>query len=211
VTLDEDTDGATARGSSPEFARSTLKAFPFEHSAMYVDPDPECDEGGWGAARSTAVPVAAVVAVAGAFAAIYGVERSLTYPELLGVAGQFAVMATVVVGHEAIHAVSYAALAGLSREEIAVEVGLFPDDSLDPVHFSVHPVVPVRRNAYAAGVAAPGLLIGVLPSVVALATGSSVALFVGLVGLLLVATDVAALVDLWRRPETVAAPDPAST
>jgi hypothetical protein len=102
---------------------------------MYVDPDPECDEEGWGTARATAAPLAVTIALGGAYVATYSLERLFTYPDLLGEYGlalQFVVLAALVVCHEAIHAGSY--------------------------------------------------------------------LLVGLYGVLLVATDVNALIDLWRPP-----------
>ncbi|WP_327050699.1 metalloprotease family protein [Halomicrococcus gelatinilyticus] len=179
---------------------------------MYVDPDPECDEAGWGTARSTAVAVTAAVAFGGTYVATYGLDRYLTYTDALGRYGvvlQFGVMIGLVVLHEAVHAVAYAILGGLSWDEIAVEVGLDFDDGLDPLHHSVHPARPLRRRAYYAGVAAPGVVLGLLPAALALATGSALAAFVGVVGLLLVSTDVPPLVEAWRHPEAMAVADPA--
>jgi hypothetical protein len=77
---------------------------------MYVDPDPECDEEGWGTARATAAPLAVAIALGGAYVATYSLERLFTYPDLLGEYGlalQFVVLAALVVCHEAIHAGSY--------------------------------------------------------------------------------------------------------
>ena len=178
---------------------------------MYVDPDPECDEEGWGTARSAAVAVAAAAAFGGGYVATYGVDRYLTYTESLGPHGvvvQFGVVAALVALHEAVHAVAYAAVGGLSWDEIAVEVELDFEDGLDPLHHSVHPARPVRRRAYYVGVVAPGVLLGILPATVGLATGSALATFVGLVGLLLISTDVGTLVEVWRHPETMAAAEP---
>jgi len=178
----------------------------------YVDPDPECDEEGWGTARSTAVAVTAAVAFGGSYVATYGLDQYSTYTEALGPNGvvlQFGVIAGLVVLHEIVHAVVYATVGGLSWEDIAVEVGLDFDDPLDPVHHSVHPTRPLRRRAYYAGVAAPGVVLGLLPATLALATGNALAMFVGVVGLLLLSTDVPALVGAWRHPEAIAASDTA--
>lgn len=178
---------------------------------MYVNPDPECDEEGWGEARSATVAVAVAAIAAGAYAMAYGVERYLTYTDHLGeygVALQFGVLAAVLLAHEAVHALAYATVGRLSWDEIEVEFELFPEDSHEPFDHSVHPVRPVRRWAYYVCVAAPGVLLGVVPATVALLTGHSLAMFVGLVGLLLVATDVGPLVEAWRHPDAVAAADP---
>ncbi|WP_440990607.1 DUF3267 domain-containing protein [Haloarchaeobius baliensis] len=177
---------------------------------MYVDPDPECHEDGWGEARSTVVGVTAALAAGGAYAATYGLEQYFAYTEALpaGVLLQFAVIAAVLVAHEAVHAVAYATVGGCSRDEIAVEAGIEFGDGLDPVHHSVHPTRPIRRSAYWACLAAPTLLLGVVPAAVGLLTGSALATFVGVVGLLLVSTDVAPAVTAWRHPERVAAPAP---
>lgn len=177
-----------------------------------MDPDPECDEEGWGTARAAAAPVAVAVALGGAYVGTYGLERFFDYVTMLGEYGvvvQFGVLAAVVAAHEAIHAVAYAVLCGLSRDEVAVEAALFPDGSLDPLHVSVHPDRAVRRWRYAVGVAAPGVLLGLVPSAVGLATDNPLAAFVGLYGVLLVATDVPALVEAWTLPDYVAASDPA--
>jgi hypothetical protein len=63
---------------------------------------------------------------------------------------------------------------------------------------------------YYAGLAAPGLVLGVLPAAVGLATGDPLATFVGVAGVLLVATDVAPLVAACRRPEAIRASEPAA-
>lgn len=179
---------------------------------MYVDPDPECDEEGWGAARSAAVPAVAVVAFGGGYVATYGLDQYLTYTELLGPHGvvlQFALIAGLIALHEALHGAAYAAVGGLSWDEIDVEVGLELEDGFDPIRHSVHPARPVRRWVYYAGVAAPGLVLGFVPAAIALLTGNPLAMFVGVVGLLLLSTDVGALVTAWRDPESIAVSDPA--
>jgi hypothetical protein len=47
---------------------------------MYVDPDPECHEEGWGTARSTAVGVAMALAFGGTYVVAYGFDQYLTTP-----------------------------------------------------------------------------------------------------------------------------------
>jgi hypothetical protein len=180
---------------------------------MYVDPDPECAEEGWGTARATAAPVAVATAVAGAYVLTYGADRFFTYPDALGEYGlalQFVLLGGLLVAHEAVHALSYATLAGLSPAEIEVEAELLPDGSYDPVHLSVHPARPVRRSAYAAGVAMPGLVLGVAPAAVGLFTGHPLVTFVGLAGIVLVATDVETLVALSRRADAASRPESTS-
>ncbi len=179
---------------------------------MYVDPDPECDEEGWGTVRSAVVPAVAIVAFGGSYVTTYGLDRYLTYTELLGPHGavlQFALIAGVVVLHEGIHAAAYAIASGLSWDEIEVDVELDLEGGVDPIRHSVHPARPVRRWVYYVGIAAPGVVLGVVPSAVAVATGNPLAMFVGVVGLVLLSTDVGALVTAWRNPESIAASDPA--
>ena len=177
---------------------------------MYVDPDPECHEDGWGAARSTAVGATAALAVGGAYVATYGLAQYLTYADALpaGELLQFAVIAAVFVAHEAAHAIAYATVGRCSWDEIRVEAGIEFGEGLDPIHHSVHPTRPVPRTAYWLCLAAPTLLLGVVPAAVGLATGSALATFVGIVGLLLVGTDVDPAVTAWRYPERVAVPAP---
>lgn len=177
---------------------------------MYVDPDPECHEDGWGAARSTAVGATAALAVGGAYVATYGLAQYLSYADALpaGELLQFAVIAAVFVGHEAVHAIAYATVGRCSWDEIRVEADIEFGEGLDPVRHSVHPTRPVPRTAYWLCLAAPTLLLGVVPAAVGLVTGSALATFVGIVGLLLVGTDVDPAVTAWRYPERVAAPAP---
>lgn len=179
---------------------------------MYVDPDPECNEEGWGTARSMAVPAAAVAAFGGGYVMRYGLDQYLTYTELLGPYGvwlQFAVIAAVVVLHETLHGLAYVAVSGLSWSEIEVEFTVDTGSAVDPVHHSVHPTRPIRRRAYYLGVAAPGVMLGFLPATVGLVSGNPLAMFVGIVGILLISTDVNALITAWRRPSIVAVSDPA--
>jgi len=179
---------------------------------MHVDPDPECNEEGWGEARSMAVTIAAVVAFGGGYVATYGVDRYLTYTESLGPHGvflQFGVTVGLVVLHEVIHAVAYATIGNLSWSEIEVKVGFDFEDTFDPLDHSVHPARPIHQWAYIVGVAAPGIVLGVVPAALALVTGDALAMFVGLIGLLLITTDVGALVEAWRHPETISVSDPA--
>lgn len=178
---------------------------------MYVDPDPECDEEGWGTTRSVVVPAVAIVAFGGAYVGTYGLDRYLTYTELLGPNGvvlQFAVMAGLIAFHEVIHAVTYATVGGLSWDDIDVEFAFEFEDGYDPLHHSVHPARPVRRWVYYVGVAAPGIVLGFVPALVALLTGNPLAMFVGVIGLLLLSTDVGSLVSAWRNPEAMAVSEP---
>lgn len=176
---------------------------------MYVDPDPECHEDGWGEARSTAVGVAVATAGLSCYAAVHGLDQYFTYTAHLGPHGpvlQFAVLLGVLVAHEAVHALAYRLLAGVGWGGIAVELSY--EGGLDPLHHSVHPTRAVRRRAYYASVLAPTVLLGAVPTAVGVVTGHSLATFVGTVGLLLLGTDVGTLVQAWRHPETIAVADP---
>jgi len=117
---------------------------------------------------------------------------------------QFALMAVLLAAHEAVHAAAYV-LGGRSWDEVDVAFELFPSGTYDPVRVSVQPAVPMNRWAYRFGVALPGLLLGVLPSALAVATGNPLAMFVGLFGTVLLPPDVETLLDTWRAPGTLAA------
>ncbi|WP_415379768.1 hypothetical protein [Halosimplex sp. TS25] len=174
---------------------------------MYADPDPECDDTEWGTVRAVAVPVAVAAAFAGAYLAVYGLDRYLDYAAMLGPRGewlQFAVMAGVVGLHGAVHAAAYALLGEGSWRDVTAEMSLFPG-GIDPVRVSVRPDGPIRRSAYLAGIAAPGVLLGFVPAAWALATGNPLALFVGLVGVLLTGSDVGELLDTMRSPDAAGA------
>ncbi|WP_436927767.1 hypothetical protein [Halosimplex amylolyticum] len=170
---------------------------------MYADPDPECDDAEWGRGRAMPVPVAVAAAFAGVYLAVYGFDRYLDYAAMLGPRGewlQFAVVAGVVGLHGAVHAVAYALLGEGSWRDAAVDASLFPG-GVDPVRVTVFPDGPIRRSAYLVGVAAPGVLLGVVPATWALVTGNPLALFVGLVGVLLTGSDVGELIETARAPD----------
>ena len=173
---------------------------------VYADPDPECAEDDRGATRAVAVPLAVAAAFAGVYVGTYGVDRYLDYVTMLGPRGewlQFVVMGGLVVGHGAVHAITYAVLGEGSWRDVRVDVSLFPD-GLDPVRVAVLPDGPIRRSAYLLGVAAPGLLLGVTPCAWALLTGTPLALFVGLVGVLLTGSDVSELLATLGVSDTAA-------
>ncbi len=172
---------------------------------MYADPDPECDDDAWGRVRAVGVPVAVAAAFAGVYVATYGFDRYLDYTAMLGPRGdvlQFALLAGVVVLHGAVHAVAYALLGEGSWRDVTVDASLFPG-GLDPVRVAVLPAGPIRRSAYLVGVAAPGVILGVVPAMWALATGNPLALFVGLVGVLSAGSDVSESLDAIRHPDVV--------
>lgn len=181
---------------------------------MYADPDPECDdEDAWGTVRTTAVPLAVAAAFAGPYLVAYGFDRSLDYAAMLGPDGewlQFAAMGGLLVLHGAVHAVAYALLGEGSWRDVTVEASLFPG-GIDPVSVSVVPDASIRRSAYLVGLAAPGVLLGLAPAAWALATGSPLALFVGLVGILLTGSDVSELLGAVRSPDAAGVAEFASS
>ncbi|MFC7197150.1 DUF3267 domain-containing protein [Halosimplex aquaticum] len=159
------------------------------------------------------MPVAVATAFAGVYLGAYGFDRYLDYAAMLGPRGewlQFAVMGGLVVLHGAVHAVAYALLCEGSWRDVAVEASLFPG-GLDPVQVFVVPTAQIRRSAYLVGVAAPGVLLGLVPAAWALATGNPLALFVGLVGILLTGSDIGELLDTVRSPDAAGAAEFASS
>lgn len=183
-------------------------------NTRYVDPDPECAEDRQETARAVGVPIAVAATVAGLYVGTYGVYRYLDYTAMLGERGtwlQFVVLAGLVVLHGLLHAAAYASLGGGTLRDVTLDVALSPQDSLEPLRVSVLPSTPMSRWAYRAGVAIPGVLLGLAPAAWALATGNPLALFVGLVGVLLTGSDVNALVDSSTHPDVVDDSEPVSS
>lgn len=166
--------------------------------SMYADPDPECDDDALGTAVSVGVPVAVTAVAVGAYVATYGLDRYLDYGAMLGPRGewlQFAVLGGLVVAHGVVHALAYALLGEGSWRAVRLDVSTDPS-GIDPVRVAVRPAGRIRRSAYALGVAAPGLLLGVAPAAWALVSGNPLAMFVGAVGLLICGSDAAELRDV---------------
>jgi len=159
---------------------------------MYADPDPECDDDAVGTVRAVAVPVAATAVAFAAYVGLYGLDGYLGYADLLGPCGewlQFPLLGGVVAAHGAVHAVAYAVLGERSWTDVTVDFEVAPG-GFEPVRVTVAPDGPIRRSAYLVGLAAPGLALGLAPAAWALATGNPLALFVGLVGVLVSGSDV---------------------
>jgi|GEM_PF-2545597 len=158
---------------------------------MYADPDPECDDDAVGTARSVAAPVATTAVAFAAYAALYGLDSYLGYVDLLGPNGewlQFLAMAGAVAAHGGVHAVAYAVLGAGSWTDVTLDVEVRPG-GFEPVRVAVVPGASIRRSAYLTGLAAPGVLLGLAPAAWALATGNPLALFVGLIGVLVSGSD----------------------
>lgn len=87
--------------------------------------------------------------------------------ESTGVLPMILIFAAAVVAHEAIHGITWALAARLKQSEIKYGV-LWK--TLTPY---AHPTVPITARAYRIGAAMPGLALGLLPSLVGLATGNA--------------------------------------
>jgi len=170
----------------------SLKSARARLGGMYADPDPECDDDAVGTARAVAVPVAAAAAAFAAYVGLYGLDGYFEYTEMLGPRGewlQFLLLAGVVAAHGAVHAVAYAVLGEGSWTDVTADVEIAPG-GFEPVRVTVLPGVSIPRSAYLVGLAAPGIALGLAPAAWALATGNPLALFVGLVGILVSGSDV---------------------
>lgn len=171
---------------------------------MYADPDPECADDEWGAGVAVGIPLVVTGAVLGAYVLAYGLDRYVEYADMLGPRGellQFAVIGGLLIVHGVVHAVAYALLGEGSWRAVSVEV-VTDTAGIDPVAVSVLPAGKIRRSAYVVGVAAPGVVLGLLPAAWALLIGNPLAMFVGAVGLLLTGSDVTELLDVLSVPHS---------
>lgn len=136
------------------------------------------------------------------YVSLYSLNRFLTYSDYLGEYGellQFGAMAVVVVIHEGIHAISFMVFGNLSWNQVEKQIAVNPSETYDPIQFYVYPGEPVSRRAYALGVAMPGIILGVIPSVVGLVTGHAFVMAVGIFGVVLAPIDVSVLLGrLWH-------------
>jgi len=176
---------------APDGPDRSLKWTRGQLDGMYADPDPECDDDAVGTARAVAVPVATAAVAFAAYAGLHGLDSYLGYVDLLGPNGewlQFLALAGAVAAHGAVHAVAYAALGAGAWYDVTLAVEVRPG-GFEPVRATVRPTGPIRRSAYLTGLAAPGVLLGLAPAAWALATGNPLALFVGLVGILVSGSD----------------------
>jgi len=170
---------------------------------MYADPDPSCDDE-WGAGAAVGVPVTVTAAVFGGYLVSYGLDSYLGYVTMLGPGGewlQFLVMAGLVVLHGVVHAVAYAVLGDGSWRSVRLDFSTEPG-GIDPVRVAVLPGGRIRRTAYLVGVAAPGVVLGLVPAGWALVTGNPLAMFVGAFGLLLTGSDVSELLAVLAAPDS---------
>lgn len=145
----------------------------------------------------------ATILVGWFYVSLYSVGQFLMYDDYLGTYGallQFGVMAFLILIHEGIHAGSFMLFGGLSWNEIEAKIALNPSGTRDPVQLYVYPIEPVRDWVYALSVAMPGIVLGVMPSIVGLATGHAFVMAVGLFGLGMTPIDVSVLFDNLRQP-----------
>ena len=135
----------------------------------------------------------------------YGLGRFLEYENYLGEYGtvlQFGVMAALLVVHEAVHAVSFMVFGGLSWVGIETKIALNPSGTFDPIQFYVYPVEEIGRLAYGLGVAMPGIVLGIVPSLLGIVTGHPLVMAVGIFGVILAPIDVSVLLREVRSDQT---------
>lgn len=130
------------------------------------------------------------------YVSLYSLDQFLTYADYLGEYGellQFGAMAVAIVIHEGIHAISFMILGNLSWNQVEKQIAVNPSGTYDPIQLYVYPGEPVSQRAYALGVAMPGIVLGVIPSVVGLVTGHAFVMAVGIFGIVLTPIDVSVL------------------
>ena len=118
------------------------------------------------AALAMPITVALLAAVLGPHAVLY---RENAFSALMQAAGVWLALpgfVLSVVVHELLHSLTAIVCGGLRWSEISYGVNW---KTLTPY---AHPRVPLNSRVYAATVAAPGVILGVVPSAVGLITGS---------------------------------------
>lgn len=106
-----------------------------------------------------------------------------------------------IVVHEAIHGVGWAISSGLKANDMKYGV-LW--GTLTPY---AHPKVPIPARAYRIGASMPGLLMGLLPALAGIATGSALLSFWGAVFLSVAGGDLLVLIKLGTVPGDVLVQD----
>lgn len=115
------------------------------------------------------------VVLAAVYVWLWGIEGTDSFTDLAIVYGVgLALVAFGVVAHEAIHGLSWAYFGG--KPLSAIKFG-FQLKTLTPY---AHCKEPMRARAYRIGAVMPGLVMGILPSLVGIATGSGWIMFFGL-------------------------------
>lgn len=138
--------------------------------------------------------------LAGIYIGVWGVDGLLaldgTTATMAGRYGLSAVLTlallavAVVIVHELVHGVVYVLFGGHPFTEL--EIGLAPYG----LAIYVRPTRPLDARAYRLGLAAPGVVTGVLPAIVGIGTGDGLLMALGLYGVLITAADIATLVEL---------------
>jgi hypothetical protein len=143
--------------------------------------------------------------LAGSYSALYSLDQLLSYGDILGPHAailQFAVMAILIGVHEGIHAVSFMGFGGLDWSEVEKQIAVNPSGTRDPIQLYVYPKKSISERAYVVGVGMPGLVLGVLPSILGLVTGSPLLMAVGVFGMGMTPIDIDVLLDRLVRDES---------
>lgn len=144
--------------------------------------------------------------LAGSYSALYSLDRLLSYGDILGPHAailQFGVMAGLVGVHEGVHAVSFMGFGGLNWSEIEKRLAVNPSGTRDPIQLYVYPKNPISERAYVLGVGMPGVILGVVPSILGLVTGSPFLMAVGVFGMGMTPIDVDVLLSRLVRDDPV--------
>lgn len=83
-------------------------------------------------------------------------------------------MVALIVLHELLHGLTWQRLSGVAREDVYYGIKW---EALSPY---AHLKVPIQMRPYRWGIAMPGLVLGVLPTLAGLISGSGLVFFIGL-------------------------------
>lgn len=144
--------------------------------------------------------------LAGSYSTLYSLERLLSYGDILGPHAailQFGVMAVLVGVHEGVHAVSFMGFGGLNWSEVEKQLAVNPSGTRDPIQLYVYPKKHISERAYVLGVGMPGVILGVVPSMLGLLTGSPFLMAVGVFGVGMTPIDVDVLLSWLVHDDSV--------
>jgi len=144
--------------------------------------------------------------LAGGYSSLYSLGRLLSYGNILGPYAailQFGAMAVLVGVHEGVHAVSFMWFGGLNWSEVEKRLVVNPSGTRDPLQLYVYPKKAISERAYMLGVGMPGLVLGVIPSMAGLVTGSPFLMAVGVFGIGMTPIDIDVLLSRLMHGESV--------
>jgi hypothetical protein len=140
------------------------------------------------------IMVAALVVVLLPHALLYRENAFTVMTDAVGLPLGVAVFFVSIIVHELLHTATVMAAGGLRWDQVSYGVNW---KTLTPY---AHPKVPVTARVYAATVAAPGILMGLIPAAFGLATGSGAWSGYGALMLAAAGGDILILWSLRRTP-----------